>query len=247
MKQAGVWLCGLLLIVSQQNALADTKAMQIICPPMVREGITQLAASFTKQTGIPVTVKVSPMGKIVEDIKAGPADIVLLPTGLMETLAKDGGVGTPEKLGRMEIALAVRPGAPHPDISTVDKLAAALRSAKTVAYTQPGPPRFSMEAGMIDQILHRPEFSGVQLMTTTTRSGVDALATGDADMAVQATSAFLSRKDVELVGSLPPELAAHIDFEVAVSRDAADTKAASDFVRYVTRPEAAWSKFGLKR
>jgi len=219
----------------------DAMALEVICPPMMRAGLTDFATSFTKQTGTPVTVKVSPMGKIVEDIKAGPADVILLPAGMMASLTQG------QKLGRMEIALAVRPGAPHPDISTVDKMAAALRNARTVAYTQPGPPRFSMEAGMIDQILHRPEFAGVRLMTTTTRSGVDALATGDADMAVQATSAFLSRKDVELVGSLPPELAAHIDFEVAVSPGAADAKAASDFVRYVTRPEAGWTTFGLKR
>jgi len=220
---------------------ANAMALEVICPPMLRAGLADSATSFTKQTGIPVTVKVSPMGKIVDDIKAGPADVILLPAGLMQSLAKG------QKLGRMEIALAVRPGAPHPDISTVDKMAAAMKRSGTVAYTQPGPPRFSMEAEMIDQILHRPEFAGVRLMTTTTRSGVDALATGDADMAVQATSAFLSRKDVELVGPLPPELAAHIDFEVAVAPLAADAKAASDFVRYVTRPEAGWSKFGLKR
>ena len=220
---------------------ADAMALEVICPPMMRQGIADFAASFTKQTGTPVTVKVSPMGKIVEDIKAGPADVILLPDHLMASMAKG------LKLGRMEIALAVRPGAPHPDISTVDKLAAALKSAKAVAYTQPGPPRFSMEAGMIDQILHRPEFAGVNLMTTTTRSGVDALGTGDADMAVQATSAFLSRKDVELVGPLPPELKAHIDFEVAVAPAAADAKTAADFVRYITRPQGPWNTFGLKR
>lgn len=240
MKRAGI--CSLMLIGSLQNALAaDAGTIDVICPPMMRAGVADFATSFTKQTGIPVTVKVSPMGKIMDDIKAGPADVMLLPDGLMATLAKG------QKLGRMDIALAVRPGAPHPDISTVDKLAAALRSAKAVAYTQPGPPRFSMEAGMIDQVLHRPEFAGVNLMTTTTRSGVDALGTGDADMAVQATSAFLSRKDVEMVGPLPPELKAHIDFEVAVAPGAADAKAAADFVRYVTRPEAGWKTFGLKR
>jgi molybdate transport system substrate-binding protein len=219
----------------------DAVALEVITPPMMRQGITDFATSFTKQTGTPVTVKVSPMGKIMADIKAGPADVILLPAHLMASLAKG------QKLGRMEIALAVRPGAPHPDISTVDKMAAALKGAKAVAYTQPGPPRFSMEAEMIDRILHRPEFAGVNLMTTTTRSGVDALGTGDADMAVQATSAFLARKDVELVGPLPPELKAHIDFEAAVAPNAADTKAAADFVAYVTRPDAAWSKFGLKR
>lgn len=220
---------------------ANATALDVITPPMMRAGISDFATSFTKQTGIPVMVKVSPMGKIMADIKTGPADVVLLPAGLMQSVAKG------QSLGRMEIALAVRPGAPHPDISTAEKMAGAMKNAKAVAYTQPGPPRFSMEAEMIDRILHRPEFNGVKLMTTTTRSGVDALATGDADMAVQATSAFLSRKDVELVGPLPPELKAHIDFEVAVMPNTADAKAAADFVRHVSGPEAGWSKFGLKR
>jgi molybdate transport system substrate-binding protein len=240
---AAVFLTAWLVLPPQAMAL------DVICPPMVREGVTQLAASFTKQMGIPVTVKAPVMGKIMDEIKAGPTDVILLPSSAMEALAKDRGLDARQALGRMEIALAVRPGAPHPDISTVEKFAAAVKSAKTVAYTQPGPPRGSMEAAIIDQILHRPEFTGAHLLTTTTGSGVDALAKGDADMALQVTSAFISRKDVELVGPLPSGLAAHIDVDIAVAQNAADARAASDFVRYVTRPEAMqeWNKFGLAR
>ncbi len=226
-------------------------AMQVICPPLVREGMEEFAHAYTAKTGVPVTVKADVMGKIMDDIKAGPVDVILLPTGLMESLAKDQGIkaGTGQKLGRVEIALAVRPGAPHPDISTVAKFSTALNSAKTVAYTQPGPPRNSMEAGIIDRMLHRREFSGAHLMTVTTGSGVSALAKGDADMALQVTPEIISRKDIELVGPLPSELAAHIDVDAAVSSKAADSRAASDFIRYLTRPEAAaeWKKFGLDR
>jgi len=226
-------------------------AMQVICPPLVREGMTEFATAYTQKTGIPVTVKAVVMGKIMDDIKAGPADIVLLPPKLMEALAKDSGIkaGTRQKIGRVEIALAVRPGAPHPDISTVAKLSNALRSAKTVAYTQPGPPRNSMEAGIIDHFLHEPAFSGAHLMTVTTGSGITALAKGDADMALQVTPEITSRKDVELVGPLPPELDAHIDVEGAVSGTSTDSQAALDFLHYLTRREAVdeWKRFGLDR
>jgi molybdate transport system substrate-binding protein len=224
-------------------------ALDVICPPLVREGVTQLAAAFTGQTGIPVTVKAPVMGKILDEIKTGPVDVILLPSSVMETLAKDQALDARQTLGRMEIALAVRPGAPHPDISTLDKFAGTIKSAKTIAYTQPGPPRNSMEAGIIDRILQRPEFSGAHILKTANSSGVDALAKGDADMALQVTSAFISRKDVELVGPLPPALGAHIDVDIAVSKTAADAKAAADFVRTLTGPEAtqAWRKFGLVR
>ena len=222
--------------------------MQVICPPLVRQGVSDMAAAYTRTTGVPVTVKADVMGKIMGDIQAGPADVVLLPANLMDTLAAGHGIkdGTRRKLGRVEIALAVRPHAAHPDISTVTKLRDALRKAGAVAYTQPGPPRNSMEAGIIDKILHRPEFSGVRLKPMAIGSGIAALGKGEADMALQVTPEIIFRKDVELVGPLPPELGAHIDVDAAISAGSTSTQAA-DFIRYLTGPQAAqdWKKFGL--
>jgi len=129
----------------------------------------------------------------------------------------------------------------------VEKLRAMLLGAKTVAYTQPGPPRNSMEAGIIDRMLHRPDFAGVHTMTVTTGSGVSALAKGDSDLALQVVSAITATKGIELVGPLPRELGAHIDTEIAVSARSADSANAAAFIRYITRPEAAavWKRFGL--
>lgn len=230
---------------------ASAMGLQIICPPLVRDGIAEFAYSYTQKTGVPVNVKADVMGKIMRDIKTGTADVILLPSGLMDELSKDGGVKAAmrHKVGRVEIALAVRPGSPHPDISTVSKFSSALKSAATVAYTKPGPPRNSMEAAIIDHILHESQFSGVHLMTVATGSGVAALAKGGADMALQVTPEIISRRDVELVGPLPPQLGAHIDVDAAVSAGSPDPRVASDFIRYISRLDAAqdWKKFGLDR
>jgi molybdate transport system substrate-binding protein len=232
-------------------APALAASVQVVSPPLVRAGLTQLAADYTKQTGIVVTVRADVMGKIMNDIKAGPTDVVLLPPNLMDVLSKDDGIkpGTRQTAGRVEIALAVRPGAPHPDISTVEKLRATLLSAKTVAYSQPGPPRNSMEAGIIDRILHRPEFAGVHTLTVNPGSGISALAKGDADMALQVVPEITPVKGVELVGPLPSELGAHIDVDTAISASSADPAAAEAFIRYIIRPDAAaeWKTFGLDR
>lgn len=225
--------------------------IQIICPPLVREGIVDFAAAYTRQTGTVVTVKSDVMGKIMDDITRGPIDVVLLPSNLMDRLAKNGGIisGTRQDLGRVQIALAVRLGAPRPDISTVAKLRDALEKAKTVAYTQPGPPRNSMEAAIIDGIMRRPEFARVHTMTVVSGSGISALASGDADIALQVTPEIISRKDVKMVGPLPQDLGAHIDAWAAVSARSSDLTAALDFVRYITRPQATqvWKEFGLDR
>jgi molybdate transport system substrate-binding protein len=232
---------------------AEAAELQVICPPLVREGMTELAAAYTKQTGIAVAVRSDVMGKIMGDIEGGTpaADVALLPPELMDALVKNNGVkpGTRVPVGRVEIGLAVPAGAPHPDISTVAKLRAVLLAAKTLAYTQPGPPRNSMEAGIIDRMLHRPDFSGVHTMTVTTGSGVSALAKGDSDLALQVVPEITAMRGIELVGPLPPELGAHIDTEIAVSARSTDAANAAAFIRYITRPEAAavWKKFGLDR
>ena len=89
--------------------------------------------AFTKETGKKVGINVVGMGTIVEEMtkKTPPPDVIVLPFQLMTTLSLDGGVvpGTFSPLGRTRMGLAVRAGAPHPDISTVEKFAAALKSA----------------------------------------------------------------------------------------------------------------------
>jgi len=225
----------------------------VVCPPLIRDGLQEFAAAYTKTTGKAVSVRANVMGKIMDDIANGtPApDIVLLPPDLMNSLASQAGIKpqTRTQVGRVEIALAVRTGAPHPDISTVSKLKAALQNAQTVVYTQPGPPRNSMEAGIIDRLMHRPEFADTRTKTIANGSGISALASGEGDMAMQVVPAVTAQRGVELVGPLPPELEAHIDTEIAVSTRSSNAAEAGEFIHYITRSDAApeWKKFGLDR
>ncbi len=101
--------------------------IRVISPGVVyNAGLLDLAAAYTKETRIKVTVTSAGMGRIVNDIKPLPPapDVIMLPFELMSTLSLDGGVkpGTFTPLGRSEMGLAVPAGAPHPDISTTEKL-----------------------------------------------------------------------------------------------------------------------------
>jgi molybdate transport system substrate-binding protein len=166
----------------------------------------------------------------------------------MSTLALDGGLkGAYTPLGRVEVGLAVRAGAPHPDISTVEKLRAALLTSKALMYSNPA--TGSMVAGIIDRMLKRPEFAGVHGVISTRGEGGQALARGEGDMALQLICEIYPYKEIELVGPLPRELAAWIDTATAVSARAANSDDGLAFVRYVTRPEATaiWKAKGLNR
>jgi molybdate transport system substrate-binding protein len=234
---------------AQQNAVE----IRVISPGVVyNAGLLDLATSYMKETGTKVTVTSSGMGRIVNDIKtlAPPPDVIMLPFELMSTLSLDGGVapGTFTPLGRSEMGLAVPAGKPHPDISTVDKLAAVLRGAKAVMRSNPA--GGSMVARVIEQnVIKRPEFAGVNSPVSTKGEGGQALARGEGDMALQAICEILPYKEIELVAALPRELAAWIDMSTGVSARSTSVEASTAFIRYITRPEAnaIWKAKGLNR
>jgi len=230
-------------------AAADIRVMT---PGVVyNAGLLDLAAAYTKETGKKVAITLVGMGRIVNAIKTAnpPADVIMLPFELMSTLSLDGGVapGSFMPLGRSEMGLAVPAGKPHPDISTVEKLAAVLRGAKAVMRSNPA--GGSMVAKVIeDNVIKRPEFAGVNSPVSTQGEGGQALVRGEGDMAIQAICEILPYKQIELVAPLPRELAAWIDMSTAVSARAQHRDDALAFIKYLLRPSnTIWKTKGLER
>ena len=241
------------LLATAAAAQTPAPEIRVVSPGVVyNAGLLDLAAAYEKEHGIKVTVRSVGMGRIVNDVKtSSPApDVIMLPFELMSTLSLDGGVkpGTFTPLGRSEMGLAVRAGSPHPDISTVEKLAAVLKGAKAVMRSNTG--GGSMVASVIEQkVIKHPAFAGVNSPMSTNGEGGQALARGEGDMAIQAICEILPYKEIELVAPLPRELAAWIDMSTAVSARSGDGDRAMAFIRYITRPEASavWKKKGLER
>jgi molybdate transport system substrate-binding protein len=231
---------------------ANAAELTVLAPGFVKfAGIDDLAAAYGKETGIKVTVKSTGMGAMMNAIKTGSpaADLVFLPKNLMDTLQSDNGLvaGSRKPLGRVEIVLIVPAGAPHPDISTTAKLAAALKSVRHVAYSSPWKDEKSMQAMIIHDILARPDFAGVHEALIMNGNGVKGIKDG-ADMALQLVCETRDPA-VSVVGPLPPELHAWLDGDVAISTRTADAKAAAAFLAYITRPAATpvWKANGLDR
>ena len=236
-------------------ALAATTAqaadLRVLAPGFVyNSALKDLAADFTKQTGVNVIVTEVGMNVALTQMKTATpaADVVALPSDLMNTLALDGGIvtATYTPLGRDELGLAVKKGAPKPDISTVEKLAAVLKSAQAVEVNDPK--AGTMQGVIIDNILKRPEFAGVHVVPVSKGEGAGALARGEGDMAIQLVPEILNKPPIDLVAPLPSELGGHMDAMLAVSSRSTDQKNALAFIRFLTRPEAkaAWTAKGMK-
>jgi molybdate transport system substrate-binding protein len=231
---------------------AYAKELRVLSPGFVyNAGLEDVAAAYERETGTHVRIVKGWMTTMLRSAETArpPADIIILPVDLMGTMALRKGIvpRTFAPLGRVEIGLAVKAGAPHPDISSVPKLVAALKSARRVVYSDPA--SGSMQATIIARLLERPEFAGVASAVSSEGEGGQALRRGEGDMALQLVCEVYPHPDISLVGPLPAELGAHIDGAVAVSARSTDPAAAAEFVAFMLLPrfDEVWKAKGLDR
>lgn len=247
-------LCGL---TAFSAAAAE---IRVISPGVIsNSGLSDVKDAFEKKTGIKVTIQVDGMGTIMNDIRSQSpaADVVMLPMDLMAAMALSGGL-KPESftpLGRVEIGLFVKPGFnSHPDISTIPALVAAMKTASAVFYSDPV--SGSMQAGMSDRMLKRPEFSGVHGVPVK-GDAEPALRRGDGDDHAMGlglihgthSAANMATDNPYLIGMLPAELGMHMDMATAISARSASAKDAAAFIQFAISPQMrpVWKAKGVDR
>lgn len=228
---------------------AQAADLQVLTAGAAYDAEKELAEGFTKQTGIKVVLMTGSVGQTRAKLKAGtPADIVVLSAEVLDAIGKEGALkpGAPKvPLGRAVLGLAVKAGAPKPDISTEPKFRAALLAAKSVAY---GDPKNGSSAGaIVDTLFKQSAYAGVKGVPIA-GTPLDKLPTGEAELAVQTVSEILPRKDVALVGPFPASLNAAVKYSAGIPAKAVSPKEAQAFLAYITRPEskAVWKAKGVE-
>src|SRR5205807_10460854 len=136
-KVAAVGVAGYLsaLVVGTTNAAEITVVAGVGPLPDV---LGTLMPMFESATGNKVKISFKGGPEVAADVKQGAADLVITGTEQVDDLAKNDDVASDGKTLLMisKVGIAVKAGAPKPDVSTPDKLKAALLAAKTVGYSQ---------------------------------------------------------------------------------------------------------------
>jgi molybdate transport system substrate-binding protein len=235
-------------------AMAQQTTLRVITPAVTaNSGLRDFAMGFEKEMGVKVDIVTLGMAKMQDELKGGtpPADIVFMPYALMDQAQTDKNVVPASRIniGRVHIGLAVHKGDPTPDISTIDKLAAVLKAADSVMYSDPT--SGSMEARIIDNMLNsHPEFAGVKRKISHNGEGGQAVARGEGQMALQLICEIINHPDaLSNSGPLPDSLGAYIDSAAAVTARSAHPKEAAAFLKYITQPGtySLWLGHGLER
>jgi molybdate transport system substrate-binding protein len=168
-----------------------------------------------------------------------PADVVIVADDSLRQMIKDGLVlgDSRVELARSNIGMAVRAGAPKPDISSLAAFRTTLQQAKSIAYsasvsgvylTTEVFPRL----GIADQVM------GKSRRIDTERVGA-VVARGEAEIGFQQIAELLPVPGIDYVGPLPPEIQRTTVFSAGVVAKSANANAARALIKFLASPAAA--------
>jgi molybdate transport system substrate-binding protein len=215
----------------------ETRAFSSAAP---RGVLSEIAPAFERATGQRLVIEYAFAADLKRRIEAGSLfDVAILPPDIAGDLTRQGKLvaGSRVDLGRTGLGVAVRKGAPQPDIGTVDAFRMALLAAPTVAYAEGGASGVQFH-GILARLGIAEAMKG-KLRPYASGGAVEAVARGEADLVVIGVSPILYVPAVTLVGWLPPELQSYIVFTGNISAAAKQPEAAQTLLSLLTSPAAA--------
>lgn len=221
------------------RAPIDDAPVALLCAGAMKAPIaTVLARSDGSSTR--VVADYATAGVIRERVARGERpDVVVAPAELVDALAADGRVdpATRRPLGETEIGVAVRAGAPIPDIGTPDALRATLVGARRIVLVDPDNGTSGrLMLGVLDALGVRDAVRGKLLMVAG-GNVVEAVARGEADVGFQQISEILPVAGVRLVGPLPAPLRRATRYDAVVTTGAAHPAQAAAWIRGLDRDD----------
>jgi molybdate transport system substrate-binding protein len=209
----------------------------------IEEPFEQLSAAFGRESGHKVHAIFGPVGGMQAKLKGGEkADVIVLSAAAMDALDKDGALvaGSRAELGRATAGVAVRSGAPQPDISTPDAFKQALLAARTIAYTNPaaGGTAGIYMTGLLERLGLTDEVKKRAVLQSSGSAVADAVANGAAEIGISFTSELMPNKAVKVVGPIPQSIGLVVTYTAGISTKSAQAEPARALITYMTTPAA---------
>ncbi len=220
------------------RAGAQSPALTVLSSNATRTVVQELGPQFEKATGQRVVFTFANSANLRARIDSGEAfDVAILTTALVDDLATRGTLTASTRVGiaRAGAGVAIRKGAPKPDLSTPERVKRALMAATSVAYVGQGATAVIVK-GIFDRFGIAAQ---MQAKTRLVLSAAEAVAAGEAELGFTQISEILPVAGVELAGPLPAELQVYTAFGAAVSARSSRPDAARRFIAFLTTPAAA--------
>ena len=213
-------------------------AVRVLSTLALKGAVVQLAGAYQAESGTRIDADFAPTLALLDRLRGGEAaDVVILTREALDDLAASGVVAADScaDLARSFVGIAVKAGAPHPDIATEEALRATLLAASSVAYS-----RIGASGILFAQLIERMGIAAeINARAIVIPSGFTAerLVSGEAELAVQQISELKLVDGIEVVGPIPHGLQTPAVFS-AGRLAASNNAAASDrLLKYLASPE----------
>ena len=208
-------------------------------------GIRDLAAGFERASGHKVIA--SQERNVMEKVNSNaPADVVAANPPVIDNLIKEGKVvGRRVDFARAGIGVAIKAGAPKPDLSNTEAFVRMLRNAKSIGYSTVGS---GLMAANIIKSLGLTEELKARTKFLDGFPAAQAVARGEVEIALQQINVILPVKGADLAGPLPAELQQYNHFAVGVLAVSKERDVATALVTFMgaRENEALVRKSGLE-
>jgi molybdate transport system substrate-binding protein len=231
---AAVSLAGLL------PGVAGAVEIKVLSTQAAEQAYRELVPQFEKASGHTVTTIFTGTLDVQKRIAAGEAyDLIIMAGPAIDEFIKSGKIvpGSRVNIARSGVGVAVRAGAPKPDISTTEAVKKTLLAAKSIGYST-GPSGVYL-TGLFDRLGVADAIKSKLKQTPTGIFVGTLVASGEAEIGFQQVSELAHFPGADYVGPLPADIQEITVFSSGIQVGARQVDAAKDWIKFLTAPAAA--------
>ena len=233
-------VCAILVVQTVALGAAEIRVLSALG---MKEVLEDLAPKFERASGHKLTISFGTMGGIVKRVQDGEtADVIIIPKQGIDDLVKAGKAASADAtvVASSGISVAIRKGAPKPDISSPDALKRTLVAAKSITYSNPADGGAS--AIHFVKVLDRLGIADeIKAKTIYAKPGNDAavlVSEGKAELGVNQLQVLITVAGVDIAGPLPGDLQATTVFSASILPGTRNGDAGNALIRFLRTPEA---------
>jgi molybdate transport system substrate-binding protein len=200
--------------------------------------LNELGPQFERDSGHKLVIHFDSTPNLIKLATSGePFDLGVVPIDLFKDAAAKARFAAPmTDIARVGYGVAVRAGAPKPDISTPEALKKTLLDAQSIAFI-PSSAAGAYVSSVFERLGIAEAMKAKTKVQTATTQIPQAVASGDAELGVFLVNVLMA-PGVELAGSFPTELQQELVFAAAVAADTKQADAAKAFIAFLATPAA---------
>jgi molybdate transport system substrate-binding protein len=218
--------------------MAEAAELKVLAGGSMTGPLNELSPPFERATGHKLTIHFDSTPNLIKLATSAPFDLGVVPVDVFKN-AEAKARFAPEPtldIARVGYGVAVRAGAPKPDVSTPDALKKTLLDAQSIAYL-PASAAGAYVSSVFERLGIGEAMKAKTKSQTATGEIAKAVAKGEAELGVFLINVLMA-PGVELVGPFPAELQQELVFTAAVATDTKEAEAAKAFVAYLKTPAA---------